>query len=300
MERVKTIMKKVFCIHWALSVLLSILAVAGLVWVFGFGNETSLLSYGCYVLAFYALVTACTSLVPKLIRWSKARNEKKQKKSASEKETDFRHSLYRSLVIKLIYAAVNLVIGAVNGSIWLQSMGLYYLVLAVVRAVLGLYEGRMERLTDPVRRYRLGWNGFQICGILLLILHLTTTGVIFQIIRDGQSKAHGEILVIANAAYTFYQVVLAVIGVVRYQRNPSPIWGASRNIDLTEAWMSLFFLQASMLTQFGGGEQFRYLMNTLTGGAVCIMAVFGAIGMIVHGHKRKQQGEMQNGESSVL
>lgn len=290
MERLKAILKKTFCVHWAVSLILSILGAAGLVWVFGFGHETSPLSYGCYVLAFYALVTACASLAPKMIRWGKDRSEKKQNKSASEQETDLRRGLYQSLAIKTVYASANLIVGTVQASVWLQSLGLYYLVLAVIRAVLGYYEHRLARLTDPRARHRLGWSGFQVCGVLLLVLHLTTTGVIFQIIRDG-GNASGEIMVIANAAYTFFRVITAIIGVTQFRQNPNPLWGAARNLKLTEALMSLFFLQASMLTSFGGDGQFRNLMNSLTGGAVCVLAVFGAVGMIVHGQRRKNSLE---------
>ena len=294
MERFKSVIKRICCVHWAVALVLTALAAAGLVWVFGLGNEMSPLSYGCYVLAFYALVVDCVSLFPKLVRWGKTKKEANRTKTAAEKETDFRRGLYQSLAIKTVYAAANLIAGTVQRSVWLQSMGLYYLVLAMVWAVLGVYEHRLGRLTDQKARHRLGWSGFQVCGVLLLVLHLTTTGVIFQIIRNGR-EASGEIMVIANAAYTFYQVITASIDVAQYRKNPNPIWGASRNLRLTEALMSLFFLQASMLTVFGGEARFRYLMNSLTGDAVCVMAVFGAIGMIVHGKKRKQQGAMDDG-----
>ena len=297
MERAKSILKTMFCMHWGWSLLLTVLGAAGLIWVFAFSNEASPVSYICYVLSFYALVTDCTSLLPALIRRSKNLQEAQRLKSETEKETDFRRSLRRSLVFKLTYAVVSLGLGALNGSVWLQSMGLYYLVLAVIRAVLGGYEAQIQSLQDRTARYRLGWIGFQVCGILLLVLHLTTTGLVFQIIRYGTSGAKGEIAVIASAAYTFYQTIAAILGVIRYRKNPSPIWGASRNIDLTEAWMSVFFLQASMLVVFEGSVRFSRLMNSLTGGAVCVMAVFGAVGMIAHGHKRKRQkGAKDHGE----
>lgn len=82
---------------------------------------------------------------------------------------------------------------------------------------------------------------------------------------------------------------MAIIRVVQYRKNDHPILGASKNIDLSEAVMSLFALQTSLLAAFGQGFEYPLLMNSLTGGAVCFLAMSGAIGMIFHGKKRKLQ-----------
>ena len=291
MEQVKKLAKRLFCVPWGLALVLSVLAAASLAWVFVLGNEDSPLAYGCYVLAFYALVTVCTSLTPRMVRWLRMRKEKHARKDEAQLRQSFWISLLRSLCIKLAYAAFNLISGLVYGSAWLISMGLYYLVLAVIRLVLAGFTRAVDRQTDSLQKDRLGWNGFQTCGVLLLLLHLTTTGVIFQIIRDGSPREYGEIMVIANAAYTFYRVISAAVSVVRRREKNDPIRGASRNLKLTEAWMSLFFLQAAMLSVFDGTAEFQNLMNSLTGGAVCILVVFGAVGMIVHGYRRKKSLE---------
>lgn len=291
MERVKKLATRLFCVPWGLSLVLSVLAAASLVWVFGLGNEDSPLAYGCYVLAFYALVAVCISLTPKVVHWIRLRKEKNAQKDEAQLRQAFRTSLLGSLCIKLAYAGFNLISGLVYGSAWLISMGLYYLVLAVVRLVLAGFTRAVERQTESLQKDRLGWSGFQVCGVLLLLLHLTTTGVIFQIIRDGPPREYGEIMVIANAAYTFYRVIAAVVSVVRQREKGNPIRGASRNLKLAEAWMSLFFLQAAMLSVFDGTAEFQNLMNSLTGGAVCILAVFGAVGMIIHGYRRKKSLE---------
>lgn len=296
MERLKKAARKLFCIHWAAALVLAILAAAALIWVFALGNEASPLAGVGYALSFYALVTVCVSLAPAVIRWSRAWQSARANRDAAQKEKGFRMSLLLSLCIKLAYAGFHLISGAVVGSIWMLSMGLYYLVLAVIRMVLAVYERKLGRLAAEAERHRLSWTGFQVCGVLLLFLHLTATGVVFQIIRDGPVKEYGQIMVIANAAYTFYRMISAIVSVVRHHQNPSPIWGASRNLGLTEAMMSMFFLQAAMLSAFDGEVKLQQLMNSLTGSAVCILAVLGAIGMIVHGQKRKQiNGDMEYG-----
>ena len=123
-------------------------------------------------------------------------------------------------------------------------------------------------------------------GIALFGINLTMTGLAFQMIWMGRGEFYSEIMVIAVAAYTFYKLTIAVINVVKCRKSNFPILGASRNFAMTEALMNQFSLQVALLDAFGDGYEYVFLMNSLTGFAVCLSTMLGGLGMVLHGRKR--------------
>lgn len=299
MDRFKHVCRKLLFIHPVLIVVLSLAAGAGLGWVFVTGNETRWFAYPIYVLSFYALTVLCIWLAPVLIRKYKAQKENPKVDTLEEKEKSFHRSLISGMLMNFVYALFHMLMGWITRSTWTGSQGAYQLIMALIHAVLLHYERNMVKAETQRKRMYVGWSGFQTSGVLLLVLHLTMTGLVFQMVWKGETEDYPGVLIFGVAAYTFYKLTMAILRVVQYRKNASPLWGAARNIDLSEALMNLFTLQAALLSVFGNPEQenFRFLMNTLFGGAVCLMAVGGAIGMISHGKKRKKEiaGESEHG-----
>lgn len=291
MEQFKTFCKKALHPHWLMILLLTAACGVGLAWVFLTGREASWIAYPLYVLSFYTLTVLCIWAVPRIVKAVKAREEKAKAVTLEAREKDFRRSLVQSMVMNLVYALFHMIMGYFNSSAWTGSRGAYQLIMALIHVALIYYHRKTEKEQDSQARWRMGWDGFQVCGVFLLILHLTMTGLVFQMVWNGETEHDNEIMVIGVAAYTFYKLTMAIIRVVQYRKNASPLMGAARNIDLSEAMMNLFTLQASLLGVFGTADQegFRFLMNTLCGGAVCLMTVGGAVGMIAHGGKRKNE-----------
>lgn len=289
MERIKRMGKRLLVVHWAVALLLALLSAVGLLWVFLLGGEASWLAYPIYALSFYALTVVCVALAPAAVRWGSRRKAARAAMDAVQKELRFRRSLFRSLWANLAFALFNLATGVWYGSVWLLSVGLYNLVLMVIHGVLYRCERRFAQLHDTQKRLHYGWRCFQICGLLLLALHATMTGLVFQMIWRGAGKEYPGVMVFAMAAYTFYRLILAIVRVVQGRRLASPVLGAARNVDLSAAMMSILFLQTALLSAFGGDEAYRQLMNALTGGTVCLLAMLGAVGMLWHGANKKKE-----------
>ncbi len=284
-------LKKWLFPHPVLICLMSALCAAGLTWVFLTGRETHWISYIIYMLSFYALTVLCLWLIPILVRKIKVRREARSEITDADRAEKFHKSLISGMVMNYIYGAFHLLVPWFTGSVWTGSQGAYQIVIALIHAVLLHYERNMEKADSDEKRSCAGWKGFRMSGILLLILHLTMTGLVFQMVWNGETENYPGFLIFAVAAYTFYKLTMAVIRVVQYRKNASPLWGAARNIDMSEAQMNLFTLQTALLSVFSPPEQveFRFLMNSLTGCAVCLLTVGGAIGMIRHGSRRIQQ-----------
>ncbi len=283
--------------HPAVTGLLAVLTGAGLTWLFAAGRENTVAAYCFYPLCAYSLLVLCLALVPWLLRRAKAPG---REQTAHSQELAFRRSLITGLTMNLVYALFQLAVGALTASPWTGSQGAYQLIMALIHLVLLGYETRQRRAADPAA---LGWAGFRACGLWLLILHLTMTGLVFQMVWQGETEEYPGVLIFGVAAYTFYKLTMAIIRVVQYRKNANPLWGAAKNIDLSEATMNLFTLQAALLRVFSRPEEgdFRFLMNNLTGGACCLMTVLGAVGMIYHGQRKMKnlQGDANGRETDL-
>lgn len=284
MERWKKIGLKLLYPGKVLSVLIPLVGFGLLIAVFCYGSQEHPLTYASYVLAFYSLVVVIANSIP-LVRKGIGLYGK-------VKATGIFHisrSLVISLTINVIYGGYHLISGLLYNSVWLISNGVYYLVLSLIRLVLVRYERKQTLLESENAKLLLGWKGFQLCGVLMFLLNIAMTGMVIQMIWDGRGSSYPEIMVYTVATYTFYRLTTAIIRVVRNGKDGNPIHGAARNISLTAALMSLYSLQITMLNVFGDGTGNDILINSLSGGAVCVLVVLGALGMAIHGGKRKKE-----------
>ncbi len=91
------------------------------------------------------------------------------------------------------------------------------------------------------------------------------------------------------AAYTFAAFALAIVNVVKYRKYNSPVFSASKAINLAAACVSMLTLESTMLTTFDDGTlglSSRRLMLGISGGVISFFIVIMAICMIVQGNKK--------------
>ena len=289
MERVKEICKKLFCIHWLLALVLSVVLGAALIGVFLYGLETAWFVYPLYAASFYVLTADCVVLVPKCIALAKRKQEKEKAQTPEKREKSLKINLWQHLLVNLVYGTGQVIQGCVVGSAWVGGNGLYNLGHGFAHLVLVRCEKKLDRMENDTKKELTAWKYYMVSGVALFGVNLTMTGLAFQMIWMGRGKFYSEIMVIAVAAYTFYRLTIAVINVVKCRKNNSPILGASRNFAMTGALMNLFSLQVALLDAFGGGYEYTFLMNSLTGFAVCLSTLLGGLGMVVHGRKRMKE-----------
>ncbi|MBE6950414.1 MAG: hypothetical protein E7451_03665 [Ruminococcaceae bacterium] len=289
MEKARAIAKRLLFLPGALAGLVGAAAFCALGWVFLKGYEAAWFAYPVYVLSFYALTVVCIHVVPKVIAWGKKPREERRFRFPPEKKKDLVLSLRMTLWINIGYALFHFLAGVWMRSNWMACNGGYYLVNAVIMGVLVGYERKIAVIDNDYRRLRTGWRVYELCGGLLLSLNLCMSVMVFQIIWQGQGEEYPGLLIFAVAAYTFYKLTIAVIRVVQCRKNRSPILGIARNMDLIEAMMSLFSLQTGLFAAFGQDFAHQTLMNCLTGGGVCALVLLGALGMMLHGRKRRNE-----------
>lgn len=173
-----------------------------------------------------------------------------------------------SLLFNTAFCAYHIVFGVVTHSWWLFTIGIYYGILSIVRFVVLQLKNN---------------NGFimKFTGVMLMLLSLSLVGtVILAVVRDRGIVMH-EIVMIAMAAYTFTKITLAVINLVKARKSSSAKIVTLRNISLSDACVSIFALQRSMLVSFGDmPETDIQIFNAVIGAAVCVIVFLLGLNLV--------------------
>ena len=283
--------KVVFGLPFSLVLLLSIACGGGLLWVFASGLEASVPAYGLYPLSAYALAALCVKL-PGAVRGGRQWLSRHPGIAGLLKdgELHFRLSLYFEQFLNFAYGIFKIASGVVLGSAWIGCDGIYNLAQALIQLFQIL---RRKKAGNLVRQ----WKSYRFCGVLILLMHLTLTGIVFQMINWNRAQEQGQIMVIATAFFAFYKITNSFISIARDRKHIRPVDSSIRMLNLAQAFFAIFSLQASMFHAFGTGESWEHLMNILTGCAVCLLIVSIGIYMIRRANREiKTLQEKEHGE----
>ena len=173
-----------------------------------------------------------------------------------------------SLIFNIEFATYHLVMGLTTSSWWLLTLGLYYLVLSIVRFVV-LRSKSKERFIAKFT----GW--------MLIILSIPLARiVILSVVRDRGHEYH-MIVMIAMAAYAFTKITLATIKLIKARHSTSATLITLRNISFADAFVSIFALQRSMLVSFEGKTETEIvIMNATLGSAVCVIVFLLGVNLL--------------------
>lgn len=287
MNRWKTLGKRLLFPPGWLLVILTVVSAAGLVRVFSQGLEETVLAYGLYALSAYTLTVVCVFLGRTLPRhYRKTRQRVYAHPLGHRYMTDaafkVRVSLYISLGINLVYSVFKLAAGVYFASFWWGAVAVYYLVLSVIRFFLLRYMRTEQSRQTIIAEYR----SYRLCGALMVLLNLSLTGIVFQMVWKNQTQRYPEVIVITMAAYTFYTVTVSVVDIIRYRKYKRPVLSAAKAIRLAAALVSLLSLETVMLARYSVDPAFTQLMTALTGAGVCVAVLGMSSYMIVRSTAR--------------
>lgn len=268
-----------FALPFPLVLILSAGCAVGLVWVFLNGLESRVPAYILYALSAYCLTALCVKL-PAALRDGKEWLSRHPKVSAllKDEELHFRLELYFEQFINFAYGIFKIASGVVIGSAWIGCDGIYNMAQALIQLFQILRRKNAGTLVQQ-------WKSYRFCGVLILLMHLTLTGIVFQMINWNRAEEQGTILVIATAAFAFYKITKSFITIAKDRKHTHPVDSSIRMLDLAQAIFAIFSLQASMFHAFGTGESWEHLLNIITGCAVCLLIVSMGIYMIRRGSR---------------
>jgi divalent metal cation (Fe/Co/Zn/Cd) transporter len=172
------------------------------------------------------------------------------------------------LFFNAAFCAYHIIFGILTHSWWLFTVGVYYGVLSVIRFVVL----QLKKSNDFIMKF---------AGGMLMLLSLPLVGtVILAVIRDRGIVMH-EIVMIAMAVYSFTKITLAIINLVKARKSTSAKIVTLRSISLSDAGVSIFALQRSMLVSFGAmPETDIQIFNAVIGAAVCVFVFLLGLNLV--------------------
>ena len=206
------------------------------------------------------------------------------------KNYDFRTVIFTigSFAMSVIFGAFNAYMGIKNLSVWYGALAFYYISLAFIRGgVLGHYKKNADKsneeneLQSQLSKAKIYRNS----GITLLVLNAALSFAVVQMIVSDAHFSYAGWTIFAYAAYAFYKISMAIVNLVRAHKNKDLTIRAIRDINLTDATVSILALQTALLTTFSDESVNIGTANAITGSVVCVIAIGLGIYMIVSAHK---------------
>ena len=188
-------------------------------------------------------------------------------------ELHFKLGLYSEQFINFAYGTFKIASGVILGSAWIGCDGIYNMTQALIQLFQILRRKYAKTLVQQ-------WKSYRFCGVLILLMHLTLTGIVFQMINWNRAEDQGQIQVIATAVFAFYKIINSFLDLAKDRKHIHPVDSSIRMLNLAQAIFTIFSLQASMFHTFGAGENWEHLMNIITGCSVCLLIVSMGIYMI--------------------
>ena len=276
---------------WA-EVIVFAACCAGLIGIFWNGLEQWWSAYFLYALSAYGLTALCVKL-PRLIRGMQnwMQNHPKVAGILKNRELRFSAELYLDQFINFAYGIFKILSGVIIGSTWIGADGIYNMVQAWIQLFQIL---RRKKPGTLVRQ----WRSYRFCGWLILLMHLTLIGIVFQMVNWNRVEESGEIMIIATATFAFYKFISSFLALAKDRKHTRPIDSSVRMLELSQAIFAMFSLQAGLLHVFGTGESWEHWLNLAMGCLVCMLTVAMGIYMIRRANREiKNLQEKEHGES---
>ncbi|MCL2019750.1 MAG: hypothetical protein FWG70_08330 [Oscillospiraceae bacterium] len=282
MEQLKTITRRLVGINALTSVVLFVLCTAALVFVFVFDLLETIPAYIIYTFTTYSYVMLGFNF-PKIIRNVKAVISKNKIGNRFITDISFRVklSLYVSFSFNLLYAVFRLVASVLYSSYWFGAEAFFYIILCIIRFLLLRFVKKED--TDLQKEFR----QYRICGVLLFVMNVALTGVLYQMIRQGQGYEYPGFLIFAAALFAFCCFISSAISIIAFRKYKSPVLSATRAINFAKALVAMFALQNAMFSSFGGEEDLllENIMNIVFG-IIFSLFIFGmSIFMVIRANR---------------
>lgn len=278
---------------WVL-IFVPLLSFAALAAVFIRQCPENILVYLIYSLSAYSLTIWLAALLGLTKRAKSAMmGSKLMRKAAASpimgryfKDLAFRGSIsiYQGIAVNLFYVAFRIMAAIRYASVWFLSMAVYYLVLGGLRAYLIVCYRRRTPELERRCYHTTAW--------FLFLLNIPMGGMIMLMVRTDSGFSYPGYVIYLSALYTFYTMITSAINLIRFRRLGSPILSAAKVLHFVAAMMSILGLQTAMISRFSeNGEDYRKMMNAITGGFVYGIVILIAIYMLLHGRYLRKKVE---------
>lgn len=191
-----------------------------------------------------------------------------------------------------LFALYNGYLGLRYGSVWHGSIGIFYLLLMVIRGIVLLTEMRNQtRLAAEQNRCRR--RIFLISSVLLLVLDLTLILPISMMVVLDKPVSMGLIPAIAMAVYTTWKITMASIHVGRQRRRSGGniLVAELRTVNFIDALVAILALQNTliMVKRTTMDENAMLPLSAASSAVIYAVIVVITVGMLRKGLRQTNQ-----------
>lgn len=180
--------------------------------------------------------------------------------------------------MNLIYIAENMASAIIYRSSWSATVAVYYALFIVTRIyILSGREFEAGVKDESSRVYKICFR----VGLFLLLLDLSCAGMMFYTVRFGRVIYYSGYMLLGFLIYTVYSLTNSLVGLVKSEKNKSPLTYAARNMTLAASLMSVYNLQYSVLITLGAGSYFIEVANYIGGVLIFLTIILLAMRLII-------------------
>ena len=165
----------------------------------------------------------------------------------------------RGLLINLTISLYYIPSAILTRSLWLLTLGGYYVMLSILR-----FTVLVSRKRDCLLA--------RFAGTMLMLFTLPLMGTTLLSLRKDTGTTYGHLVMITIACYAVTKLVLAIIHLFRTEASRTARANLLRTISFADAFVSLFSLQRALLASFGSfSGVFTRIAIAINGSAVCLI-----------------------------
>lgn len=259
-------------------------------------NDTALLVlYACLGITFFYSIYLLVYRDFKNIK--KYFKEKKQKISSKNKFANklFNDLYYRTMffsslamIITFCFVVYNAFAGIYYSSVWNGSISVYYIFLLDIRLMTLLSEFKIHKVQpDEFQKQNQRAKVFRAEGFLLICLDIVLIAPVTLLVLSRRQIILPMWVAIANAAYTFYKVIGCIISFIKTRNSEILSVKGLKNLNLTDAAISLLSLENTMILTFSTGEdKDMFTFVIISGLVVVLLGMLLAILTLAQGVKK--------------
>ena len=196
-------------------------------------------------------------------------------------------------IINLVNVGANVAAAVAYSSMWYCAMAIYYFALGLLRTGMLTANRQIGRRFEGERQAKAKLKMYLACGISLVIFEAALIYAVAEMVTEKITSA-GEIMAIAIAAYTFYKVIVAIVNVKKTGKLRDPALQCLRNINLTDALVSVMSLQVTMISVFGNSDDLTTLTHVM-GIVITVLTMAIAVIMITQAARRLKENSYEEG-----
>lgn len=192
---------------------------------------------------------------------------------------------YRTIVFSIVSFSLNIayitfvaVMAFMSKTAWYFTITIYYLILAFMKGNVFYSKRKYNTEIKEARALRFS-------GIMFILMTIALSGIIVLIYKANHYFEYAGLLIYAVAAFTFYNLTVAVVNIFKARKHDDLYVQNIRNINLANALISILMLQVALFQAFSPTSNLGFA-NALTGGGVSLIILVLGILMIIKANKK--------------